>query len=91
MNRVCNYIRSFCNENNEKYEVYEKYSGRFMFGKCCLGIVVKHGFSHMQMLIELTEYLSDKELDGDMLEFSEGISIDELGLDMIVYFPRLEQ
>ena len=87
--RVSNLIKKFCEENSDKYYVYENYSGRFMFGKTCLGIVVKNGFSQMEMLIKLTEYVDKEDLVGDELEFSEGVSIDELGLDTIVYFPIL--
>lgn len=87
--RVRNLIKKFCEENSDRYYVYEKYSGRFMFGKTCLGIVVRNGFSHMEMLIKLTEYINGTDLSGAELEFSEGVLIDELGLDMIVYFPNV--
>lgn len=87
--RVSNLIKKFCEENSDRYYVYENYSGRFMFAKTCLGIVVKNGFSHMEMLIKLTEYMNDADLSGVELEFSEGVSVDELGLDMIVYFPNV--
>lgn len=89
MDRVKMLLREFCEENSEKYEIYESYSGRNMFGRTCLGIIVKKGFSHLELIIELTSYLNDSGLENDELEFSEGISIDELGLDTIVYFPRL--
>ena len=87
--RVINLIKKFCKENSGRYYVYENYSGRFMFGKTCVGIVVKNGFSHMEMLIKLTEYMNGVDLSGAELEFSEGVSVDELGLDMIVYFPNV--
>jgi hypothetical protein len=33
-------IRNYVDEN-EQYELYEGYSGRGMFGRRCLGVVVK--------------------------------------------------
>ena len=87
--RVSSLIKKFCEENSDRYYVYENYSGRYMFGKTCLGIVVKNGFSHMEMLIKLTDYMNGADLTGAELEFSEGLSLDELGKDMIVYFPNV--
>lgn len=37
-------IRKYVDEN-EGYEIYENYSGRGMFGRKCLGVVVKQGYS----------------------------------------------
>ena len=87
--RVSSLIKKFCEENSDRYYVYENYSGRYMFGKTCLGIVVKNGFSHMEMLIKLTDYINGADLTGAELEFSEGLLLDELGKDMIVYFPNV--
>ncbi len=82
-------IKNFCDENNEEYSVYEKYSCKYMSGQTCLGIVVKNGYSYMDLLIKLTQYL--QEYDYDDTDFClEGVAVDELGLDTIVYFPRIE-
>ncbi len=79
-------IRSFCKENN--FEVYENYSGRFMFGKRTIGIVVKADQNLFDVLAQLTRYLESKDFDDPLLEL-EGVSIDDLGLDAIVYFPAI--
>lgn len=86
---IADLIRSFCEENSEQYSIYEGYSGRFMFGKKCLGIVVKKDCSYMEMFVKLTQYLDDKGFDDDSLEL-EGVSIDELGLSIIAYFPKIK-
>lgn len=39
-------IRNYVDENDQ-YELYEGYSGRGMFGRKCLGVVVKQGCSFM--------------------------------------------
>ena len=81
-------IRSFCNESkDDAYEVYENYSGRGMFGRRTIGIVVKEGNSYLDMLTRLTRFLEEAEFD-DPLSL-EGIAVDELGLDVIVYFPAI--
>ncbi len=81
-------IREFCNAPDNNYEVYENYSGRMMFGKMTIGIIVKEGHSYLEMMMELTRYLETKGFDDPLLEL-EGVAIDELGLDVIVYFPAI--
>lgn len=80
-------IKNFCDNNDEKYSYYENYSGRGMFGRKCLGIVVKQGYSYMQMIMELTKFLDDNNYDDADFEL-ENPAIDDLGLDTIVYFPN---
>ncbi len=86
--KAADLVREFCEQNEEKYYIYENYSGRGMFGRRCTGVVVRNGNSYMKMMMELTKYLGDKDFDDVDLEF-EGMSVDELGLDSIVYFPNM--
>ena len=87
MSDIAKCIRNFCEENSEKYTIYEGYSGRGMFGCKCLGIIVKNGNSYMEMIVSLTQYLIED--NDDACVALKGVSIDSLGLDTIVYFPRL--
>lgn len=43
----------------------------------------------MDFLLELTKYLDENNVDDADLEL-EGVSIDDIGSDTIVYFPRIE-
>lgn len=80
-------IRNFV-EDNPQYSIYENYSGRGMFGRKCLGVVVKQGYSFMDFIIKLTKYLDDNGFED--VDFSlEGVSYDALGLDTIVYFSNI--
>lgn len=80
-------IRSYVDEN-EQYEIYENYSGRGMFGRSCLGVVVKQGYSFMEFIINLTRCMDDNDVDD--IDFKlEGVTYDNLGLDTIVYFPNI--
>lgn len=81
-------IREFCAQSENDYKVYENYSGRMMFGRKTIGIVVKQDQNYFEMLMKLTRYLESKDFDDPLLEL-EGISIDDLGLDAIVYFPAI--
>ena len=45
-------IRGFC--ASENYEVYENYSGRCMFGKLTIGIIVEQDQNYFEMLYKLT-------------------------------------
>lgn len=80
-------IKNFVNENNQ-YELYENYSGRCMFGRTCLGVIVQQNDSFMDFIIKLTKYLDDNDVDD--IDFKlEGATYDNLGLDTIVYFPNI--
>ena len=81
-------IRLFCDDNAEKCSMYENYSGRFMFGRKCVGIVVRQGYSYMEMIIKLTMFLNDCGIESVETEL-EDVKFDELGLDTIVYFPKI--
>lgn len=81
-------IKEFCASNTDAYEIYLRYSGRWMLGRECIGIVVRHGCSYMDMIVKLTRFLDDNNYtDPEFL--LEGLAVDELGLDTVVYFPRL--
>lgn len=80
-------IRNYVDEN-EQYSLYENYSGRGMFGRTCLGVVVKQGYSFMDFLMKLTKYMDDNGIEDT--DFSlEGVAYDNLGLDTVVYFPNI--
>lgn len=80
-------IRNYVDEN-EGYEIYENYSGRCMFGRTCLGVVVHQNDSFMDFLMKLTKYMDDNEVEDT--DFSlEGVAYDNLGLDTVVYFPNI--
>lgn len=80
-------IKNFVNENNQ-YELYENYSGRCMFGRTCLGVIVQQNDSFMDFIIKLTKYLDDNDVDD--VDFKlEGATYDNLGLDTIVYFLNI--
>lgn len=80
-------IRNYVSEH-EKYEIYENYSGRGMFGRKCLAVVVKQGYSFMDFIIKLTKYMDDNNVDD--VDFKlEGTTYDNLGLDTVVYFPNI--
>ena len=85
---IADCIRNFV-EEHEEYSLYEGYSGRFMFGKACLGVVVAEGNSYMSFLMELTEYMCQQNVEDKDLAL-DGVSCDSLGKDTIVYVPRIE-
>ena len=80
--RVYYLIKKFCEENAGKYSM------RDTDNRMC--IVVNKDFYHMDMLTELNEYMDKAEISGSELEFSEGMTIEESGEDVIVYFPNVD-
>lgn len=86
-------IKEFCEESD--YELYENYSGRFMYGRQCIGIVTDAG--PLGLMYDLTAYIfenldeDDFEMyNQDIREFIGNASMDHMGLSMIVYFPNIE-
>ena len=80
-------IKNFISEN-EQYSLYENYSGRGMFGRACLGVIVQRNDSFIDFIIKLTKYLDDNDVDD--IDFKlEGATYDNLGLDTVVYFPNI--
>ncbi len=90
MMKVADLVEEFCECNADKYYIYENYSGRGMFGRRCVGIVVRNGSFYMKMLMKLTKYFEAKGFDDVNFEL-EGMAVDELGLETIVYFPNMEE
>lgn len=90
--KAADYIRNFVAENEDKYEICEGYSGRGMFGRKCLGVIVRNGYLRMEFMMSLTTYLNTNASDDEDLDLGafEGMSMDDLGLDSIVYFPNIE-
>lgn len=80
-------IKDFCENNSDKYYIHENCSAKGMYGKLCIGIVVRMGYSYMQMFMELTSYLADHDFEDVDFEL-ENPAVDNLGLDTIVYFPN---
>ena len=86
--KIADLIREFC-EETDGCEVYENYSGRGMFGSTCMGIVVEKDFSYMKMIVKLTRFLDRNDFDNPESEL-EGMMMDSLGLDTIMYFPNIQ-
>ncbi len=88
-------IREFCNEPENNYEVYENYTKHKTtdFGEemtiTTIGILVKEGCNFFDMLDQLARYMEAKGFDDHLLEI-EGMDVDYVGSDAIVYFPRIQ-
>lgn len=75
---------------------YREYSGRGMFGKTCRGFVVGRDVSLPCFIARWLEAVTHNSDDEDELrthleafsELLENMATDNLGLDMVVYFPR---
>lgn len=81
---IAKLIRSFCDDCGCNY--YEKYSGRGMFGRYCAGIVTDRGM--IEVILELADYLHKCGVDNVKEELGR-VCYDNLGLDMVVYFPSI--
>lgn len=60
----------------------EHYSGRNMYGENCFGVVVDHIGQAMAFVAALNDYEN-----GGALQLAKDARHDDMGLQMIVYFP----
>lgn len=67
----------------EEVKMYEDYSGRGMFGRTTVGIVVKREMDVIRALYEYMRTLPDHIL----MDFPEmpRLSVDNMGMDIIIY------
>lgn len=87
--KIAEGIRNYV-ADNPQYSLCEGYSGRGMFGKKCLGVVVRSGDSFMDFLMKLTRYLDEQGIEDTDLVL-EGVSYDELGMDTVIYYPNIKE
>lgn len=80
-------LKMFCDLNPENYEYRGDYSGRLMFGEVCPAVVVKNGISFLKMWVELSKFLEEIKFDDEECELMNPDS-DDMGKDIIVYFPH---
>lgn len=81
---IANLIEAFCSET-DGYDFYKNYSGRFMFGKQCVGIVCDDTST---VLVDLAQYLFEHGVS-DVRNALGNVCYDNLGLQVIVYFPSV--
>ena len=81
-------IHDFCETYG--YGFRDNYSGRYMYGKTCVGIVTGDGIFRLAM--ELGTFLNANSDDPqtDMCILDRWQSQDAMGLGMIVYFPGIQ-
>ena len=73
--------------DSEDVQVYERYSGRGMYGKQCFGLV---GRSLTSTAMKLACFLMEDGNDELALSLSNRIGEDSMGTDSIIYFPGHE-
>lgn len=81
----CDLIEKFCNERNG-CSFRADYSGRFMNGRICVGIVIDDRV--YETIVALCDFLHEYGVEcvSDTLG---SISSDSMGLSQIIYFPDL--
>lgn len=68
------------------YSFRDDYSGRFMFGKRCIGVSGKG-----DLKMDLFEFLVNDGLSVSRArQIINSASTDDMGLGMIIYFPRIQ-
>lgn len=85
MINFCDLIEKFCNER-DGCSFRSDYSGRFMYGRTCVGIVIDDRV--YETIVALCDFLHESGIEcvSDMLGT---IHSDSMGLSQIIYFPNL--
>ena len=85
MKNICDLIERFCTERDE-CSFRSDYSGRFMYGRTCVGIVIDDRV--YETIVSLCDFLHESGIEyvSDMLGT---IHSDSMGLSQIIYFPDL--
>lgn len=73
----------------------QSYSGRAMYGRSCVGVVIPRDVSSFQLAAAVALCLVEDANEGEeawLLEELAALRVceDSMGLDTIVYFPRVE-
>tara|TARA_Y100001973_G_scaffold106687_1_gene186522 strand:- start:3691 stop:4002 length:312 start_codon:yes stop_codon:yes gene_type:complete len=71
-------------------KLYANYSGRYMYGKTCIGIVGDDVHSDLIQFISSIVSLVDKEELEEILEYFSDCKMDNMGLNSILYFPNVQ-
>jgi len=88
MQNIKELIEKYCEE--EGLDFREDYSGRGMFGRCCVGITCDDPLSK---LIGLFAYIMDSDNELEAYEVQETLGKpkqDSMGMSCILYFPKLK-
>jgi len=79
-------LEDFCEEN--EYDLRDNYSGRFMSGRGCIGIVTDDNpFDVAMRMVEAAEY--DENFPLEVFKEAQP-RMDSMGLSSIIYFPRIK-
>lgn len=86
----------------ENVDLRDDYSGRFMYGKTCLGIYTSNLLTAVYELTDALRCIHEGKSESDVTqdlrdeagrlldrEYWEAAQSDNMGLDYIVYFPEL--
>lgn len=95
LKEVCDILNDRYSGDGDSWRVYEDYSGRFMYGKTCNGLVCDDGDGHASqadIVLAMMEYFRDSYHDDDCWQEAltwtqENLpkNYDNLGLGMIYY------
>lgn len=76
-------IGALCNsDQGDEDSIYTNYSGRYMYGATCFGVVLSGPVALARFMIELSQEDYDLALD-----LSQRMAVDNMGHDTIYYFP----
>ena len=83
--KVISLMEDFCNTGDDIIFIKD-YSGKYMYRRKCVGIICNN---YLDVLVKLCAYLAIFGVE-DFEEYLCGVKLDNMGLDYIIYFPKLK-
>jgi hypothetical protein len=66
------------------------YSGRAMYGRRCVGVTCTNQFKALASITEGVVWDDEPETMREWIETMDETRIDSMGIDVIIYWPRIE-
>lgn len=80
-------IKEFCDEYEYDNIFQDNYSGRYMYGRQCVGIVCTNP---LKTLVELCDYIKGIDDIESIKDFLGDVQYDNMGLKTILYFTGIK-
>ena len=81
-------IEKFCEKYKFDNTFKERYSGRYMFGRECVGIVCINPF---KTIVDLCDYLKEIDEIESFSDFLGEVGYDNIGFQTILYFKGISK
>lgn len=91
LTQISDYLQGTCDTDfreDDELGIFRTYSGRGMYGKYCLGLVIA-GSDVFEVAMNLAEALIRADADYELVEAFKHVSTDSMGHDTVYYWKNI--